>query len=167
MILQACSFIMCRHAQSYLSSAITGASGIRVCKCLFRSCVDVCRLNCAAAAGDGGAFPVPFSISARRILHRDRASVASCHAQIPHETLRLFQKQNQSVLLLDSLVFSRAIWASLFYVGYIIGLCSLRCLAQMFVICNFFMWCVSRKIKTECFFIKVHGNQYEYIISSH
>lgn len=99
LILQSCSFIICRHAQSYLSSAITGASVTRVCVCVFRSCVGICRRNSAAAAGDGGVLTVPLSISARSILHRERASVASCHARIPHETLQLFQKTKQIVFI--------------------------------------------------------------------
>jgi len=61
LILQACSFIMWRHAHSYLSSAITGAgaSGTRVCVAVYSAvcvCVDDVRVM-----GDGG--DLPFSIS--------------------------------------------------------------------------------------------------------
>ncbi len=137
LILQSCSLIIRRHAQSYLSSAITGASGTRVCMCVFRSCVDVCRRNCAAAAGDGGVLPVPLIISARRILHRERASVASCHAQIPHETLRLFQKTKQIVFIARLTRVAFSVGYNLFYVSNRLVFIHIYLLLQMFVICNF------------------------------
>ncbi len=99
--------------------------------------------------------PVPLIISARRILHRERASVASCHAQIPHETLRLFQKTKQIVFIARlTRVASRY---NLFYVSnrlvFIHIICYYRCLWSV-TLCNVFQG----EIKTQTCFFRVHSS---------